>query len=119
MDDGEEERKSKGVFGVWDGFAFDGFGESIPLCKRSTEVDELGVVTGEGEVGVEEENAHEQSAQAEHRQEIGFVFVLREVEGWRECLLLTFFVHVLIGIVRWKIQGNRVDKIRLRMVSFL
>lgn len=119
MGNGEEDRKSKGVFGVWDGFAFDGFRESIPLCKRSAQVDELGVVASEGEVGVEEENAHEQSAQAQRGQKIGFAFVLREVKEGGGCLFLAFFVHVLIGIVRWKIQGDRVDKIRLRMFSSL
>ena len=93
MDYGEEERKPKGVFGVWDGFAFDGFRESIPLCKRSTQVDELGIVASEGEVGVEEEHAHEQAAQAQHGQEIGFAFVLREVKEGRGCLLWVFFVH--------------------------
>ena len=81
MDDGEEERKSKGVFGVWDGFAFYGFRESIPICKGSAQVDELGIIASEGEVGVEEENAHEQATQAERGQEIGFALVLREVEG--------------------------------------
>ena len=100
MGDGEKERKSKGVFGVWDGFAFDGFGESIPLCKRSAEVDELGVVASEREVGVKEEDAHEQAAQAQRGQEIGFAFVLCEVEGWSGCLWWfcfstssAFFVH--------------------------
>ena len=86
MGNGEEDRKSKGVFGVWDGFAFDGFGESMPVCKGSAQVDELGIVAGEGEVGVKEENAHEQSAQTERGQEIGFAFVLREVEEWSGCL---------------------------------
>ena len=65
MGNGEEERKSEGVFGVWDGVAFDGFRESIPSCKRSAQVDELGIVAGEGEVGVEEEYAHEQAAQTQ------------------------------------------------------
>ena len=83
MDYGEEERKSEGVFGVWYGFAFDGFRESVSLCKGSTEVDELGVVASEGEVGVEEENAHEQAAQAQRGQKIGFAFVLCEVKEGR------------------------------------
>ena len=87
MDNGEEERKSKGVFGVWDGFAFDGFRESISFCKRSAQVDELGIVASEGEVGVKEENAHEQSAQTQRGEKIGFALVpLREVEGRRGCL---------------------------------
>ena len=80
-------RKSKGVFGVWDGFAFDGFGESVSFCKRSAQVDELGVVAGEGEVGVKEEYAHEQSAQAQRRERNRVCFpMLREVEGWGGCL---------------------------------
>ena len=54
-----EEWESKGVFGVWNGFAFDGFGESVSVCKRSAQVDELGIVASEGEVGVEKEDAHE------------------------------------------------------------
>ena len=93
MDNGEEERKSKGVFGVWDGFAFDGFRESVSIGKGSPQVDELGIVAGEGKVGVKEENAHEQSAQAQRGEKIGFAFVLREVEGRRGCLLLVFFGH--------------------------
>ena len=93
MDYGEEERKSKGVFGVWDGFAFDGFREAVPFCKRSAQVDELGVVAGEGEVGVKEEYAHEQSAQAQRGEKIGFALVVGEVEEGRRCLLLAFFVH--------------------------
>ena len=100
MDDGEEERKSKGVFGVWNGFAFDGFGKSVSFCKRSPQIDELGIVASEGEVGVEKENAHEQAAQAKRGQEIGFALVLREVEGWSGCLwwfcfsaFSAFFVH--------------------------
>ena len=81
MDDGEEERKSEGVFGVRDGFAFDGFRESVSFCKRSAQVDELGVVASEGEVGVKEEYAHEQAAQAQCREKVGSAFVLREVRG--------------------------------------
>ena len=72
------------------GFAFDGFRESVPIGKGSPQVDELGIVAREGEVGVEKENAHEQSAQTQRGQEIGFAFVLREVEEGSGCLLLAF-----------------------------
>ena len=67
---------------MWNGIAAaNGFHKAEPTREGATQVDEVGVVATEGEVGVEKEQAHEQPAQAEHGQKIGLAFVSRQVKS--------------------------------------
>ena len=92
VDNSEKKGKAEGILGMRIRLASNGFRQSMPACKGSAQVDELGIVPGEGEVGVEKEQTHEQPGQAEHGQKTGVVFVPGKIDGregglGRFCLL--------------------------------